>query len=198
MKNLQFPLDFRFKISTLSNDFVATDATGHTVAYVRQKMFKFKEAVNVYADESKRELLYSIKANKWLDWSAAYGFTDASGAQLGKVARKGWKSLWKAQYLVIDQNNEQQYKIEEESAFTRFADGLLGEIPVLGFFTGYVFNPVYNVTDMQGNVVVKLKKNPSFFGRKFVVEKIKDVEQDDKERIMLSLMMMILLERNRG
>jgi len=198
MQNIQFPVHFSFKISTLSNDFVASDAKGQTIAYVRQKMFKMKEAVNVYNNESKSQELYTIKANKWLDWSAAYAIYDAGGRYLGKVARKGWKSMWKAEYLIIDQNDEQQYKVQEESAFVRMADSVLGEIPVLGFFTGYLFNPTYNVTDNAGKTVVKLKKSPSFFGRKFDLEKTAEIDQDDKERVMLSLMMMILLERRRG
>ena len=41
-KEFDFPIDFRFKLGTISNDFVATDANGRTLAYVRQKMFKLK------------------------------------------------------------------------------------------------------------------------------------------------------------
>ena len=41
MQTFQFPIYFKFKISSISNDFTATDATGNTVAYVKQKLFKF-------------------------------------------------------------------------------------------------------------------------------------------------------------
>ena len=40
MRKIEFPLELSFKIATFANDFVAKDATGHTVYYVRQKMFK--------------------------------------------------------------------------------------------------------------------------------------------------------------
>ena len=53
MKDLQFPIRFQFKITTLSNDFTATDASGNVIAYVRQKMFKLKEAITIYADSTK-------------------------------------------------------------------------------------------------------------------------------------------------
>ncbi len=198
MKHIQYPIRFAFKITTLSNDFTATDATGATIAYVKQKMFKLKEAITVYGDTSKKNVLFTIKADKWLDWSAAYSMFDASGNHLGKVARKGWKSMWKAEYNIIDQNEKQQYKVQEASAWTRVADSLMGEIPVVGFFTGYLFNPTYNVTDVNGDIVVKLHKKPSFFGKEFEVEKLSAIDEDDKERVMLALMMMILLERRRG
>jgi hypothetical protein len=42
-------------------------------------------------------------------------------------------------------------------------DALFGEIPVLGMFTGYVFNPTYIEADMQGQVVMKIKKEPALF-----------------------------------
>ncbi|MBF4983514.1 hypothetical protein FNJ87_03935 [Nonlabens mediterrranea] len=198
MNNLDYPVKFNFKVTTLSNDFTARNAQGQTIAYVKQKMFKLKEAVNVYSDETKTRVLFTIAANKWLDWSAAYSMMDANNNEIGKIARKGWRSMWKAEYNIIDQNQQLQYNVKEESAFTRFLDNLLGEIPILGFFTGYLFNPTYNVTNKQGQVVVKLKKMPSFLGKEFELTKHADIDEDDKERVMLGLMMMILLERRRG
>ena len=198
MNNLQYPIKFSFKITTLSNDFTARNASGQTIAYVKQKMFKLKEAITVYSDESKSQILFTIAANKWLDFSAAYSMTDASGNEIGKIARKGWRSMWKAEYDIVDQKDQPQYKVQEANAWVRVADSMIGEIPVLGAFTGYLFNPTYNVTNKAGQIVVKLKKMPSFFGKEFELEKVADIDEDDKERVMLGLMMMILLERRRG
>lgn len=198
MQNLQFPIRFQFKISTLANDFVATDATGNMVAYVRQKMFKFKEDISIYQDETRSQVNYTIKADRWLDFSAAYSFFNRDGSKIGKVVRKGWRSLWKAEYQLIDQFEKPQYFIREENGWVKVLDGLLGEIPILGMFTGYVFNPSYLVTDKQGEMIVRMKKQPSFFGREFEIEKLGTIDNDDDDRIMLGLMMMILLERRRG
>ena len=198
MTDLNFPISFEFKITTLSNDFTARDADGKMIAYVRQKMFKFKEDIEVFSDESRAKVNYRIKADKWIDFSAAYSFTDDKGQELGKVARKGWSSIWKANYDIIDQKQEPQYKIREENAWVKVADGLLGQIPILSYFTGYLFNPSYIVTDKNGEILVRLKKDPSFFGRKFSVSQVKPTDADDDHRIMLSLMMLVLLERNRG
>jgi len=54
LKNLNYPLDFKFKITTLSSDFNITDRNGNYVAYVRQKMFRLKEDVIVFNDERGR------------------------------------------------------------------------------------------------------------------------------------------------
>ncbi|MCI4668525.1 MAG: hypothetical protein MRZ79_10330 [Bacteroidia bacterium] len=198
MQNLQFPINFVFKISTLANDFTATDASGKVVAYVRQKMFKLKEEVKIYADATKSKINYTIKADRWLDFSAAYSFFDEDGKEFGKIARKGWKSLWKAEYHLIDENAEIQYMVREENGWVKVFDALFSEIPILGIFTGYVFNPSYLVTDTDNQPIVRLKKKASFFGRNFEVDKIGSMDNDDDDRIMLGLMMMILLERRRG
>jgi len=198
VKDLKYPIRFVFKISSFANDFMAKDADNKTVAYVRQKMFKLKEDISIFATENRTKLLYKIKADRWLDFSAVYSFTDREGIELGKIARKGWASLWKANYELIDQHEKLQYHIHEENAWVKVFDSLLGEIPILSMFTGYLFNPTYIVTDLDGKPVARLKKEASFFGRKFIVLKLEDIDDDDKERIMLGLMMMILLERRRG
>ncbi len=192
MTKFEFPLNLTFKITTLSNDFVAKDAEGNTIAYVKQKSFKLKEEVEVFKDESREVLIYKINADKWLDFSAAYSITDVNNVYLGKVVRKGLISIWKAEYDIIDQNENLQYKINEENPWIKLIDSVAGAI------VGYFLNPSYIVTDNNGNKIVRLKKLRSIVGRKFVIEKISDVDSDDEQRILLSLMMMILLERRRG
>ncbi len=198
MKELKFPIKFLFKISTFSNDFTATDAEGRTVAYVKQKMFKLKEDISIYEDETKAKVNFKIQADRWIDFSAAYSFLDEKGVEIGKIARKGWASIWKAEYELIDQHERLQYHIREENAWAKVFDSILGEIPIIGFFTGYIFNPSYKVLDKNEQVIVRLIKEPSFWGRKFEITKLRDIDRDDQERIMLGLMMMILLERRRG
>ncbi len=198
MQDLQFPIRFQFKISTLSNDFTATDAQGKVIAYVKQKMFKLKEDIVIYNDETKSKVNYRIKADRWLDFSAAYSFSDEHGNSFGKIVRKGWRSIWKTNYELIDQFDKAQYTIQEENAWIKVLDSIFGEIPILGILTGYFFNPTYLLTNHQDEVIIKLKKQPSFWGREFEIEKIKNIDSDDDDRIMLGLMMMILLERRIG
>ena len=85
LKNLNYPLDFKFKITTLSSDFNITDRNGNYVAYVRQKMFKLKEDVIVFNDESRTGELFRIKANQWIDFNASYAITDQ---KTGSTLRK--------------------------------------------------------------------------------------------------------------
>ena len=68
----------------------------------------------------------------------------------------------------------------------------------MNIFTGYFFNPSYLVTDLNGKEIVRMKKQASFFGRNFELTKVGAIDNDDDDRIMLGLMMMVLLERSRG
>jgi uncharacterized protein YxjI len=198
MNNLNYPLNFTFKIGSFANDFVITDANKNTLSYVRQKMFKLKEDILCYSDETKSSVLYRIRANKWLDYSATYSFSDQHEQDLGKVARKGRASLWKATYEVLNKNDIHEFTIKEENPWAKVLDAVLTEIPILGLLTGYLFNPKYVVLNSQGQIVLRLKKEASFFGRKFTLEKLGGFSDSEQERIILSLMMMILLERRRG
>ncbi|MBP6356512.1 MAG: hypothetical protein KA303_04380 [Paludibacter sp.] len=198
MNSMQFPLQLTFKVTTLSNDFVATDATGNTIAYVRQKMLRLLEEVQVFNNESRSELNYTIRANRWLDFNSTYTFTNRIGYEVGRIVRKGWASLWKAHYEIFDEKQQSDLIIREENPWAKIFDSMLGEIPLLGILSGYLFHPSYIVTRPNGTEVVRLTKQPSFWGRKFNVDKLANFESGEEERIVLGLMMMILLERQRG
>lgn len=197
IQNATYPLNFKFKILTLSSDFGITDAQGKYLAYVRQKMFKLKEDVIVFSDESKMTELYQIKADRWLDFNASYEIKDLQNQSvLGRLARKGMRSIWKATYHIADHDNQPLYTISEDNAWVKVLDGFASEIPLVGMLTGYFFNPSYSVKDASGRVLFQLKKKPSFFGRHFELSKISDTQ--DESLIILSVMMMLMLENNRG
>ena len=167
MQNLQYPLFLKFKLTTLSSDFTITDSNENSLAYVRQKMFKLKEDVVVFNNESKSQENFRIRANQWIDFNASYAITDSFGKNLGKIARKGMRSIWKATYNIFDQNDTQKYKVQEENAWVKVLDGMVGEIPIIGMFTGYFLNPSYIVHDNNGKEIYRLKKMPSFLVENF-------------------------------
>lgn len=199
LNNLNYPLDFKFKISTLSSDFNITDKNGNYVAYVRQKMFKLKEDVIVFNDESKSKELFRIRANQWIDFNASYSLNDiVDNKNYGRLARKGMRSLWKSSYDILDSKDQPKFKVQEDNAWVRFWDSFVGELPIIGMFTGYFLNPSYTVTGIDGKAYFKLKKMPSFFGRRFQLDRLIDIDDEEESLVILSLLMMTLLERARG
>jgi uncharacterized protein YxjI len=194
---MNYPLHMSFKVLAIARQISVTDAGGNLIFYVKQKAFKLKEAVTVFRDAAQTQPVYSINANKVLDFSARYTFTDNSGRPLGSVRRKGMKSIWKAFYEVLDGENVVM-TITEESAWTKVLDSLIGELPIIGMFTGYLFHPAYLVSRQDGTVVLRLEKQPAFFEGKFIIQKQAEMNQREEELALLSLTMMILLERHRG
>lgn len=195
---MNYPLSLTFKVVTLASEVSIADASGAIVAYVKQKAFRLKEDIEVYAESSKSRLLYRIKADRVIDFSARYHFTDAEGNPIGSIKREGMRSLWKATYEVSDEAGRLVFRVSEANPWVKVFDALLGEIPVLGLFTGYLFHPAYHLASADGTVSLTLEKQASFIGRKFVIHENRDVPIDDEVRGMLAMIMVVLLERMRG
>jgi hypothetical protein len=194
---IAYPLTFSFKIVAFAPQFSIRDANGQLIAYVKQKLFKLKEAVTVFADEQQKQPLYTINADRIIDFSARYNFATAQGAVLGAVKRQGFKSLWKSHYDIMD-GDIVTMSVTEENPWIKVIDALLGEVPILGMFSGYLFHPAYLVTREDGTLVMRLEKQPAFFEGKFLVEKKSQLSETEEQRVLLSLIMMLLLERTRG
>jgi hypothetical protein len=194
---MDYPLQLSFKIVALAPQLSVTDANGNLQLYVKQKLFKLKEAVTVFADKEQSQPLYNMKADRVIDFSARYNFTDQNGITLGAIKRQGVRSLWKAHYDVFD-GEMSDYTIREENAWIKVMDSLFGEIPVLGMFTGYVFHPAFLATRPDGTPLMRLEKQPAFFEGKFKIEKQTELDQAEETRLLLGFIMMILLERSRG
>jgi uncharacterized protein YxjI len=86
---MNYPIDFSFKILAIASQIYIRDVNGSLVGYVKQKLFKLKEDINVFGDENQTQLLFNIKADRVIDFSAKYNFTDAHGTSLGSIKRRG-------------------------------------------------------------------------------------------------------------
>ena len=82
---MNHPLFFRFKLLAFSPQIYVTDADGHEVLYVKQKLFRLREKVEVHTNSTRQQLLCTIEADRIIDWSARYTFRDPSGRELGAV-----------------------------------------------------------------------------------------------------------------
>ena len=195
---MNYPVDLSFKILALASQIYIRDANGSLMGYVKQKLFKLKEDIGIFADENQTELLFNIKADRIMDFSASYNFTDASGKSLGSIKRKGMRSIFKAHYLIFDSSGQQVMEIHEENGWIKVIDSLVGEVPIVGMFTGYLFNPAYIVSTMDQQPVMRLQKQPAFLESSFQLSPQNKIESDEETLILLSVLTMTLLERSRG
>lgn len=196
---MNFPLDIRFRILAIASQLTVRDATGVLLCYVKQKAFKLKEDVVVYGDEAQQRPLYRIQADRMLDISAQYLITEiASGRELGRVRRRGMRSLWRAHYEV-ERDGAPIFTIQEENPWVKVVDGFLGEIPVLGMLSGYLFHPAYRVTSTaSGAAALRAIKQPAFWEGRFRVDAVAALATDDERLAVLAVVMLLLLERQRS
>jgi uncharacterized protein YxjI len=195
---MNYPLELSFKILALASQIYIRDNNGHLIGYVKQKLFKLKEDINVFADEGQTQLLFNIKADRVIDFSARYNFTSANGNFIGSIKRQGMRSIWKANYEISDANNQPVLQVNEESAWVKVFDSLIGEVPVLGMFTGYMFNPAYIVSKNAGTPIARIHKEKSFFESKFIFTPQIQMQSNEETLVLLGVLMMALLERMRG
>ena len=195
---MNYPLELSFKILALASQIYIRDNNGQLIGYVKQKLFKLKEDINVFADENQTQLLFNIKADRVIDFSAKYNFTAANGNNIGSIKRQGMRSIWKAHYEISDSKDQQIFKINEESAWVMVFDSLIGEVPIVGMFTGYMFNPAYIISKQDGTPIARLHKEKAFFESKFIFTPQIQIESNEETLVLLGILMMALLERMRG
>ena len=85
--------------------------------YVKQKAFKLKEDITMFADEEQTRPVIKINARNILDFSAAYDVTDvATGEKIGVLRRKGMMSSFVMDaWEILDKNDAVIGSIKEES-----------------------------------------------------------------------------------
>lgn len=195
---MNFPVDLTFKLLALASQIYVRDANGTLLGYVKQKLLKLKEDINVFADESQTTVIYNIKADRVIDWSARYTFRDGTGNVIGSIKRKGMRSIWKANYEIANANDQHIMTINEENGWVKVVDSLVGELPIIGMFTGYFFNPSYILSRLDGTPLARLAKQPAFMEGKFQITPQAQLSPAEEVQVLLSFLTMTLLERARG
>jgi len=105
------------------------DANEKVVAYSNQKAFKLREDIRVYTDESMTTQLLLIKAQKIIDFSSAYGVLDPQESQtVGVARRKGWRSILRDSWELLDQNGATVGKLTEDSMVMALARRFLSNL----------------------------------------------------------------------
>jgi uncharacterized protein YxjI len=91
------------QVFALAGKFRFYDPSGKLVLFSEQKMFKLREDIRVFSDESKTQEVLMIKARQIIDFSAAFDVVDsASGQKIGALRRKGLASLLRDEWEILD------------------------------------------------------------------------------------------------
>ncbi len=145
------------------------DAEGRLVFYSKQKAFKLREDIRLYSDESMATEVLTIQARKIIDFASAYDVVDtATGQKIGALKRKGWKSILRDEWVVMDADDQEIARITEDSTLLAF---------VRRFLSNLIPQTFHVTADGQELAVMKQNFNP-------FVHKLKlDFTQDTEGRL---------------
>ena len=89
---------------------------GQLAFFVKQKAFRLKEDITVYADETQTLPVLQIRARNIIDFSATYDVSDPhTGQTVGALQRKGVRSMLRDEWHVLDPTGAILAVIQEES-----------------------------------------------------------------------------------
>jgi len=142
------------QVFSLTGRFRFYDPKENLVMFSEQKMFKLREDIRVFSDESKTEEVLSIQARQIIDFSAAYDVVDTeSGEKVGTLRRKGWSSMLRDEWEVLDANDAQIGVLFEDS---------MGLAMLRRLLLGSLLPQNYDIT-LGGQRVADLRQNFHLF-----------------------------------
>lgn len=104
------------QVFALTGKFRFYDSSENLVMFSAQKMFRLREDIRVYSDESKTQEVLMIKARQIIDFSAAFDVIDSvTGQKVGALRRKGFASMLRDEWDILDVNDNVIGKLFEDS-----------------------------------------------------------------------------------
>ncbi|MBM3144789.1 MAG: hypothetical protein FJ010_07425 [Chloroflexi bacterium] len=104
------------QVLALAGKFRVYAPDGQLVLFSQQKMFKLKEDIRIFSDESMTQEVLHIQARQIIDFSAAYDVIDSAyRTRVGVLRRKGLRSLLRDEWEVLDANDQPLGVLQEDS-----------------------------------------------------------------------------------
>jgi hypothetical protein len=115
MPDVEYTIRKKF-FTVLTKKFHIFDADEKLLGFSEQKAFKLKEDIRVYTDETKTDERLAIKARSIVDFSAAYDvYNSKDQRKVGALKRKGWSSILRDAWTVMDADDQEVGMIQEDS-----------------------------------------------------------------------------------
>ena len=162
------------------------DADGKVVGFSNQKAFKLKEDIRVFSDETKSREVLAVRARQIIDWSAAYDIVDSEeGRKIGAARRKGWSSLVRDSWEILDENDEPVAKLEEDST----------AMALVRRFLSNLVPQKYSLTGRGGKVEASLRVHFNPFVYRLSVERAQDATLDPRLVLATAVLLAAIAQR---
>ena len=179
------------------------DPAGQLLLYCKLKAFKLKEDIQLFASEEQQVPLMRIAARSVIDFSAAYDVYDLTaspsmgdaspldtnapqGLKVGALRRKGFSSLLKDAWEILDERDRVIGTISEEGTIKalvrRFVDA------------ASIFMPQKFIGEIGGRPVFEMKQNFNPFVRKLQCDFNADQGTIDRRLGMAAAILLMAIE----
>lgn len=140
----------------LGNAFRLYAPDGSLAFYVKQRAFRLKEDIVVFADEAQQTPRLRIRARTVLDVSATYDIVEADGTKVGACRREGLRSLLVDSWVLLDTQDQPIGAAREDSLV----------LALLRRFLSNLIPQTFHVTDASGARVATIRQrfNPFQLG----------------------------------
>src|SRR3954465_6771253 len=130
--------------------------SGDLVAFVEQPWFRLRTELVMYADEAQRQPILVLKNRRFAALNMEHDLFDATtGQRLGVIRTRGWRSLWRDTWDILD--------ADERPAGEMLEDGPWFWRRILRFLPGR------HHIDLGGREVARIAQRFHFFRRQFAL-----------------------------
>lgn len=157
---------------------------GEMALFCRQRMFRLKEDIRVYRDESMAQEVLQIRARQVLDFSAAYDVVEsASGMKVGALRRRGWQSLARDEWQILNASDEIIGTVQEDS---------LGRALLRRFLLGSLL-PQHYLATLGTTLVAEYRQRFHLFGYVMEIDFSTDPARQFDRRLGLAVAILLAI-----
>ncbi len=114
LKDHQFTI--RQKVLSIGHKYYIENSAGQLIGFCKQKVLKMKEDIRIYKSKEMQEELFRIAQEDILDFSGTFKVIDSkTGQTIGYLGRKGFKSMVKDEWTIMDPDKNQIGLAKEDS-----------------------------------------------------------------------------------
>jgi uncharacterized protein YxjI len=148
--------------------FTLTSLEGGLLAASEQKAFKLKEDIRVRDGASGPEIL-KIAADRIIDFSAAYQVFDSqTNEHIGTLRRKGWSSMFRDSWEILDADGVVRGKVTEDSPWKAAVRRMID-------FASLILPQAFHI-EVDGQIVGTMRQNFNIFVQKYHVDLTHDAD----------------------
>ena len=170
--------------------FTLSSLDGRLLASSEQKAFRLREDIRVMDGSTGGAEILHIKADRILDFSAAYRVTDPrTGETIGTLRRKGWTSMFRDSWEILDASGIARGRVTEDSGWKAAARRMVELAALLLPETFHI--------EVEGRIVGTMRQNFNPIVQKYFVDLTHDADAILPRQLAVATVILLLAVEGR-